>query len=174
MYQEKKILLEVKPIFYYTPAFITRLPISFFLTLWSTGFFGGIGFFILRSINTSMGFEMLPARLAFPIAGFGAFFLVQLMSLYWEKLYYEKTKYIFYEDELVYYEGYWGIQEKSISYKKIQEVSLSKGIFQQMYNLGTIKITTAANSEYNTGIQVKNIENPDGVYKFFKEIIKEK
>jgi len=172
---EKEPLLVLSPRFCFWSAFICRIPLTLFFTVWSTGFFGGFGLAAVMGLKHVLGYQIVPTWFTFVFFGVLALFITQFLSLYWEQKYYEKTKYVFYPDELVYYEGYWGIQEKSISYKNILEVSLKKGFFQQQYNLGSIKISTAASCGENSsaGIQIKDIENPDKVYKFFKNILNE-
>ena len=175
MFEENKELLVVKPKFLFMPAFLCRIPITIFITIWSAGFFGGFSFAGIMGLKQVLGYQIVPTWLPFVTFGVLAFLTSQFFSLFWEQKFYEKTKYVFYPDELVYYEGYWDIQEKSINYKNILEISLRKGVFQQMYNLGTIQINTAAGSSNSTtGIRIKDIENPDEVYKFFKNMLNQK
>ncbi|MEI7474937.1 MAG: PH domain-containing protein [bacterium] len=165
-------IITLKPKFLFWPSFFARIPITIFITIWSTGFFGIFGMFGLMGLKSVIGFEILPHWFSFVFAGFTALVLSQFYSLYMDEKNYEKTRYLFYEDELVYYDSYWVIQEKCISYKNIIEVSLTKGIIQQQNNLGTIKLNTAAGCESSTsGILIKDIENPDKIYKTIKKLI---
>jgi membrane protein YdbS with pleckstrin-like domain len=90
---------------------------------------------------------------------------------------YEKTEYRFYKNRLEYYEGFFNIEEKSISYDRITEVGLRKGILQRQYGLGTITLSTpatgvSANRAGRSGIRVADIENPDEIYTEVKRLIK--
>ena len=81
---------------------------------------------------------------------------------------YRKTEYRFYPTKLDYYEGFFTVEEKTIDFSKITEVHLRKGVFQRMYGLGTIIISTAT---IGSGIKITDIEDPDGIYQQVKEII---
>ena len=75
-----------------------------------------------------------------------------------------------------YYEGFFSVEEKTIRYKSITEVYLRKGVFQKMYGLGTIVLSTPATGSQGanhsrSGIRVVDIENPDRVYTKIKELI---
>ncbi len=167
-------LMLLKPKFLTIPAFIVRIPLTIFLTVWGTGFFGGfmfLGITGLKELNFNMDF--IPPWLVFAIPGIIFFVSVQFLSIFVEQKKYDNTEYIFYPDELVISENFWGKREKSLRYKNILEVSLKKGPFQQMYNIGSVVVYNASNTESNTGLEIKNVENPESVYNKIKSLINE-
>ncbi|NQU17653.1 MAG: PH domain-containing protein [Candidatus Saganbacteria bacterium] len=92
-----------------------------------------------------------------------------------KKITYGKTSYRFYNTRLDYFEGFWTVEEKTIDYRKVTEVNLRKGFIQKMFGLGTIILSTpATGGSYGmamSGIHLKDLENPDQVYKKLKELV---
>ncbi len=167
-------LMVLKPRFLFMPAFLTRIPLTLFMTVWGAGFFGGfifLGAMGLKEIGIDLTY--LPPYLPFVIPGFIFFFAVQFGSVIMEQKKYEKTEYIFYPDELVIAENIFGKRERSLRYKNILEVSLKKGPFQQMYNIGSVVVYNASGTESTSGLAVNNIENPEQVYNQIKSLINE-
>ncbi len=60
----------------------------------------------------------------------------------------------------------------SIAYKDIKEISLSQGIFQRKFNVGSVKITTNATKEF-AGFEIYNIENYQEVYDYLSKKVAE-
>lgn len=174
MYESREPLMEVKPQFIYWPAFITRIPLTIFMTIWGAGFCGGFSLFGIKGLEALGVSFMSFIPPWFPFLFFGLLFFigVQFWSINLEQKTYEKTVYKFYPEEIIYYEGFWTIEEKSISYRNILEVSHQKGVFQQQYGLGTVKLmTAAAHSGRGDGILIKDIPDSENVYRFLKEHI---
>ena len=99
---------------------------------------------------------------------------VPLIAYLAGKLTYAKTEYRFYKDRLEYAEGFWTIENKTIRYDRIVEVSMRRGVIQKAYNLGTIFLATPAGApggKTASGIQVKDIENPEDVYAALQKLI---
>jgi len=106
------------------------------------------------------------------------FFGIPITAYLAKKSTYAKTEYRFYQDKMDYYEGFFTVEEKTMSYRNITEVSLRKGIFQKSYGLGTIFLATPATGYSGSGrgmsrsgISVVDIENPEEVYRKIKELI---
>ena len=136
----------------------------------------------MLSLNLSLPFW-------FTFVFFGLLFLfgIPLIGYFAKKKTYQKTEYRFYQDKLEYFEGFFSIHEKSITYKNITEAQLRKGIIQRGYNLGTIILATPATGVYGggwqsssgrgmpfSGIKILDIEYPDDNYRKIKEFINKK
>lgn len=166
-------LMVLKPKFLALPSFLFRIPLTLFMTVWSAGFFGGFSIFGamgLKHIGVDLTF--LPVWSPFVFFGGLAFFMIQFYSFYMDMKKIQNTEYRFYEDELVCSEFFLGVQEKTISYSRILEIGLQKGIFQQKYGVGTITASTAA-TEGAQGIKITDIPNPDTVYNKLRQLVKD-
>lgn len=108
--------------------------------------------------------------------GIGVFFGIPLIAYVTRLKTYARTKYTFYPTKLEYYEGFFTVEEKTIDYANVTEVNLRKGVFQKMYGLGTIVLstpaTTHASGRVRSGIHLRDIANPDRVYKQVKDLLK--
>lgn len=172
--QPDKIILTVKPVFIGWATFLGLLPVTLFLTVWGAGLFGG---FTFMGINALTGGLDDPSVTWQPFVFWGVlfFFGVPLISYFGKKYTYKYTIYNFYGTKVEYIENFWTKEIKSVSYKRILEVNLKKGLLQQGYNLGTIVLSTAAtgdiSKEARSGITIANIENPDVVYNKIKQLV---
>ena len=72
------------------------------------------------------------------------FVAVPLVAYLGKKLNCARTEYKFLKNRLEFQQGFFYINEKVIRFKDIKEVTLRKGIFQRMYDLGTIYLATEA------------------------------
>jgi membrane protein YdbS with pleckstrin-like domain len=160
----------LKPVFVGWVTALSIIPLQIFFTLWGGMFFGGFGMFAVKALKLP-----LPEWFTFVFFGCLFFFGIPFLAYISKKKTYAKTEYRFYRTRLDYYEGFFTVEEKTIDYRNITEVNLSKGIFQQKYRLGTIILSTPAAGYARTramsGIQIADIENPDEVYKQVKELI---
>lgn len=163
-------VLELKPVFVPLVTMLSVLPIQLFLTVWGAGFFGGIGMAAVKALELN-----LPPWFTFVFFGCLFFFGVPLFVYVVKKKSYAKTIHRFFTAKLDYYEGFFTIEEKTISYKNITEVNLRKGIFQRQYGLGTIFLSTPATGysrgRSRSGIAIADIENPDEVYQHVKNLV---
>lgn len=169
--EKEKPLLEIKPVFISSVTALSVLPLQIFFTIWGAGFFGGFGLIITKFLRLN-----LPIWFTFVFSGCVFFFGIPLLVYNAKKNAYKKTKYIFYQTKLDYYEGFFAVEEKSMSYKNVTEIYLRKGVFQKNHGLGTIVLSTPAtgfqgSGRAQSGIKIVDIENPDKVYKQLKEII---
>lgn len=168
---DKEPLLEIRPYYLYWPAFFTRIPMTIFFTIWGAGFCGGFSLAGVMSLQ-KIGFpfaKLIPMWFPFVFFGLVFFLGTQFWSLIAEQKAYEKTRYLFFEDEIICHEGFWHTQEKAVRYKNIVEISHIKGFFQQKFGLGTIKFTTAGHGGSGEGVEIKDIPDSENVYRFIKE-----
>jgi len=166
------LVLTLKPKFVALPFLITLIPLQIFLTIWSAGFLGVITnlafVFIGQARGMDNGFGLLP----FAFWGIASFIGIPVIAFILTKGTYNNSFYSFYETKLEYSENFLTKELKTINYKRIIEVYLRKGIFQQAYGLGTIFLSTASsNGISNAGITIRNIPNPDQYYHKIKELI---
>ena len=164
-------VMKMKPKFISALSLLIIMPINIFLTIWVTIFFGGIGMAAFNAVGMNF-----PNWLTFAIAGGLFFFLFPILVYFVQKKSYSKTDYRFFSDKIEYYEGFFNIEEKSMKYKNVTEVYLRKGIFQKMYGLGTIVLSTPATgtqggNRSRSGIRVVDIENPDEIYAKVKDLV---
>lgn len=86
---------------------------------------------------------------------------------------YKSYNYDFYKTKVIYKDSFINISEKEVKYKNIREVYLRRGLFQRMFNLGTIVLYTNAETGFANGIFIKDVENSEQLYKEIKELIDE-
>ncbi len=163
-------LLVLRPVFVPSVAIASIIPLQLFFTDWGGGFFGGFGMFGAQALGLD-----LPMWFTFVFFGALFFFAIPFIAYTAWKKTYAKTEYRFFPNKLDYYEGFFTVEEKSIAYRNITEVNLRKGIFQQKHGLGTIVLSTpatgAGSGRARSGIRVRDIENPDVVYRQVKDLI---
>jgi membrane protein YdbS with pleckstrin-like domain len=161
----------LKPIFIPQLAITSVLPLQIFLTIWGTFFFGGFATVGLQAFDLG-----LPAWAPFVISGSVFFFGIPLLAYVTKQKSYTRTEYRFFPHKLDYFEGFFTVEEKSINYDNVTEVNLRKGVFQKMYGLGTIVLSTPAtgfgNGRARSGIHIADVRNPDRVYQQIKDLIK--
>lgn len=164
-------ILVLRPKFLPLVTALSVLPLQIFFTIWGAGFFGGFSMFAVKALNLS-----LPSGFTFVFFGCLFFFGIPIVAYLAKKKTYAKTEYRFYPTKLDYYEGFFATEEKTIGYKNVNEVNLRKGVFQKMYGLGTIILSTPAtgfqsSGRARSGIRVADIENPDLVFRQVKELV---
>ena len=164
-------ILVLKPKFLPLVTAFSILPLQMFFTIWGGGFFGGFSLFAVKALNLP-----LPTWSTFVFFGCLFFFAIPIVTYVAKKKSYAKTEYRFYPTKLDYYEGFFTTEEKAINYKSVNEIYLRKGIFQKMYGLGTIMLSTPATGSQDSGrarsgIRVADIENPGLVYSQVKELV---
>jgi len=78
-----------------------------------------------------------------------------ILVIYWlyvliiGRLEYKKAYYLFKEDVMNYQIGIINTENKMVRYKHIKEITVTSSIFQRMFNLGTIKLSTSAEGSFN-------------------------
>lgn len=171
-------MFTVRPVFVGWIALLYQLPVQLFLTFWSAMFFGGL----------AGSFHFFPKNSPVPFVLFGAiaFLGVPLVAYFGKKLNYARTEYKFADDRLEFEEGFFTINEKIVRYKDIREVTLRKGFFQRLYDLGSIYLATEATGASNrpnifgafgfgnvsaSGIGVHDIRNPDQTFERVRNMV---
>ncbi len=174
---------EDQPIYVLRPTFIgwvtalSVLPIQIFMTIWAGGFCGGFSTLGMKGLQAVGLGGVLPPWFPFVFFACLAFFGIPGVVYFGKMRTYARTEYRFYPNRLEYYEGFLNIQQKSILYRNVQEVTLRKGLIQRRYNLGTIVLSVPADMiagrGLRGGIQVADIEAPDDVYEAVKKLIRD-
>ena len=168
--------LSLKPVFVGWIALLVQLPFQLFLSVWSGGFFG----VMIAQITNS--WPLVPSILIG-----GTMFVAMPVIVYTvKKLNYARTEYRFYPDRVEFEEGFFTINKKVVKFQDVKEVTLRKGVLQQLYGLGTIYLSTLATGVdaptglFNafafgnisaSGVSVRDIPNPDDAYDAIKKMV---
>jgi len=170
--------LSIKPVFVGWITLLIQLPLQLFFTLWSGGFFGGMG----------MSFGIFPqgSRVPFIVCGAIAFFGFPIVAYVGKKLNYGRTEYRFYADRLEFDEGFFSINKKVIKFRDVKETTLRKGILQQLYGLGSIYLATMATGSSRginpfaalgfgnvsaSGVTIRDIGDPDSTFEKVRKLV---
>lgn len=165
---EKQDTLVLRPVFVGWVNLVSYLPLFVFFTIWGTGFCGGFGSILFKALGLPRGGSFLLAFLFFA-------FVVPVIVYNVRKRTVQQTVYRFTPTKFEYFEGFWTVEEKEIELKHVMEVTLRRGVLQRNYNLGTLVLATpatgTASGSARSGIEIRDIENPDKVYKQVKDWI---
>ncbi len=166
----------VKPVFIGWIVLLAQLPLQLFFTVWSGGFFGGM---------TSVFFPK-GSHISFLFFGLVAFFGFPLVAYVGKRLNYSRTEYKFFDDRVEFEEGFFSLNKKVIRYSDVKEITLHRGMFQRIYNLGSIYLATlATGSTRNTnvfgafgfgnvsasGVTVRDIADPENNYARIRQLV---
>jgi membrane protein YdbS with pleckstrin-like domain len=171
-------MFSLRPVFVGWIVLLYQLPFQLFFTIWSTFFFGGM----FSSLH------LFPNGSPVPFVFFGtlAFFAVPLVTYFGKKLNYARTEYKFSNDRLEFEEGFFTINEKVVRYRDVKGVTLRKGFFQRMYDLGTIYLATEATGSSTrpnvfsafgfgnisaSGVGVCDIRSPDQTFERIRSMV---
>jgi membrane protein YdbS with pleckstrin-like domain len=172
------VKLSIKPVFVGWITLLTQLPLQLFFTVWSGGFFGGIG--------TTIGIFPQDSRMPFIVCGAIAFFGVPIVAYVGKKLNYSRTEYRFYADRLEFDEGFFSINRKIVKFRDVKETTLRRGILQRTCGLGSIYLATLAtgsNGNANpfialgfgnvsaSGVIVRDINDPDDTFEKVRQLV---
>jgi uncharacterized membrane protein YdbT with pleckstrin-like domain len=173
-----EVKLSVKPVFVGWINLLAQLPLQLFFTVWSGGFFGGLG--------TAFGIFPQDSRVPFIVCGALAFFGVPIVAYVGKKLNYSRTEYRFYADRLEFDEGFFSINKKVIKFRDVRETTLRKGVLQRACGLGSIYLATLATGSAGnsnpfvalgfgnvsaSGVIVRDISYPDEIYEKVRQLI---
>ncbi len=168
----KKPLLCLRPKYKFLPLFLSILPIQVFMTIWSGGFFGGFSHAFIKQTGYFSG---LPSYAPFAFFGTLAFLLVPFLVIIPTQKTYKETTYKVYPDRIEYMEGFWSVEKKVVYFKDIREIYCRTGVFQKMYGLGTIVLSSPMTGSTmgvsRSGFKLKDISNPDIMYKRLQGLI---
>lgn len=109
-----------------------------------------------------------------------------LIMIYIKKKNYESTVYDIYEDRIELQEGYFTSHKKIIPYKDVREISVRRGILQNIWGVGSIYIATAASGAVSSsyysgtggnlsaasGLIIRDIDYSEAVYKTLQDLLK--
>ena len=84
---------------------------------------------------------------------------------------YNRISYTFYSDNLTYEDTFLNQQRKVIKYENIKEVEVRRTIIDRIMGFGIIIISTNAEGNFNSGLIIYGIENPDEVYKIINDLL---
>jgi membrane protein YdbS with pleckstrin-like domain len=169
--------LSIKPVFVGWITLLMQLPFQIFLAVWSGGFFGVIAANLMGGT-----WAWLP-----PLLIGGTVFVVMPVAVYTvRKLNYARTEYRFYPDRVEFEAGFFTINKKVVKFRDVKEVTLRKGILQQLYGLGTIYLSTLATGVATpaspfaafgfgnisaSGVSVRDVPKPDDAYETIKKMV---
>ena len=167
----QKPLFVMKPVFLPGVTLLSAIPIQIGTTLLGGGLLGMLGALAVKVLHINVP-EWFPAV----FLGAILFCLVPIMAYVQKKKGYEHTEYRFYGTEFRWYSGWSTMEETTIHYTNISGVSLSKGILQKRYGLGTLFLLIQAIGETESDIarsriKLADIPDPDEVYAQIKKLI---
>jgi len=108
----------------------------------------------------------------FLYSGLFFFITIPIIAIFISKRTYDLTRYVFFEDRLEYYEGFWNVERKIINYHSITEVALKKSIIQRIYHMGSIHVLIPSLSNRQPGIVIADIKNPEKAFHFLQKVIR--
>ena len=88
-----------------------------------------------------------------------------------QKTQYKHLKYDFYKTKVLFEDSFLNLAQKEVKYKYIREVTMRQSFIQRWFNIGNIILYTNAETGFDNGISITNVENVQDVYKRIKEII---
>jgi uncharacterized membrane protein YdbT with pleckstrin-like domain len=167
------VTLSVRPVFVGWITLLLQLPFQIFLAIWSGGFFG-----VMAANLTGNTWQWPPTLLI----GGTVFVVLPIVIYTVKKLNYTRAEYRFYPDRVEFEEGFFSISKKVVKFEDVKEVTLRKGIFQQLCGLGTIYLSTVATGVDGpasfgvgnvsaSGVSVRDISNPDETYDAIKKLV---
>ncbi len=159
--------LVLRPRFVASTAIVRSLPLALFFALWGGGFFGGFCTFVVQAIGADV-----PPWSPFLICGSLALVGIPLVYFQFLKRSYARTEYRFFPHKLEYFEGFFGVEEKSLSLSAVREVHLKKGVLQERHGIGTVVLATSSETDARRGgLRLVDVEDPDRVYAAVKELL---
>jgi len=167
---DSRPVMVVKPSFQPMAVLVSYAPIWGFAVFWCSLFFGGIANSFVKHANP----QASPLPL-FVFCGIAALIGFPSLVLFATQRAYAKSEYRIYRTRLEFFEGFWTVEEKTIEYKFITEVNLTRNIIQRQFNLGTIVLSTTATGSAagvaKSGISLRDIKTPEYFYSKIKELI---
>lgn len=165
--RDDEIVLTLKPRFISISALLMIIPPTFFFSIWCGVFLGGISqiFFAQHggvNIWPFLIFAILPLLIIPPASYF--------MALGKNR----NTIYKFYRTKVEYHEGFLGKDTKTLSYNRVLETELRRGVIQQQFGVGSVFLSTggaAISGAGGNGVSIADIPNPEENYKLIKDLI---
>ena len=158
--------LVARPFFNKTLTLLSSLPLGLFFTAWGAGFGGTLSTVVVNKVLDLDVPFWIPYAFFGCVIGLGMPFLLYTAK----KRTYAQTEYLFFKDRLEYAEGFWTAEKKTIRYDRISETSMSRGVIQKRYGVGTIFLSTAG-GKASSGIKIRDIEDPEAAYETVQKLI---
>lgn len=173
--KSKEILFKVKPTFKFTYLAMFRIvkPLIYFVILVVVALLIiNLGIeeankFEISSLSMYEFIPMLVILLGIPLIGL----IVSIIKMFFDRRQYENYEYVFFNDRIVYKDGYLNVSEKELRYLNVKEIAKRQTFIQRVFNIGNIILFSSAENGISSGIYMENIENVDDVYTKIKEII---
>ena len=148
---------------------VRYIPVQLNLTLMGGLIFG----LMIVAYHLFSGTLVHPLR---PFIFFGTvFFIMVPLFIY---IAYRKTlagtRYEFYTDRIEYYEGLWTVQHKTVYYKQIAGLDLSRNLIQRFYQVGTIRIDVPSFGSKFRGLFIADIPHSQEMYDKINQLILER
>ena len=109
----------------------------------------------------------------FMFGGIGLLIVLVIIAIKvaFQKRQYAHLTYDFYKTKVLFEDSFLNLQQKEVKYKYIREVTMRQSFIQRWFNLGNIILYTNAETGFDNGISITNVESVQDVYKKIKEII---
>ncbi len=168
----------VRPVFIGWITLLMQLPLQLFFTVWAAIFFGGM-------IQTT-GLIARGSPLPYVVFGAIGFFGLPLVAYVGKKLNYSRTEYQFFPDRLEFEEGFFSVNDKTVKFRDVSEVTLHRGALQRLYGLGTVYLATPATGSSGnfspfvalgfgnvsaSGINVRDIAEPEQTFDRIRRLV---
>lgn len=165
---DNEIVLTLKPRFIWPAVLFVVVPSTLFFSIWCAIFFGGMAqmyFYNHGGVNYA----------AFIVCGLLPLLTIPPINFFVALQKNKNTIYHFYKTKVEYHEGFLGKDSKTLSYSKVLETELRKGLIQQNFGVGTIYLSAGgvsiAGASAGNGVTIADIPNPDENYKLIKNLI---
>lgn len=156
-----------KPKFIFTKVYIQTLVIF-------TAPFLFFAFFTASVLDDSFGFSNVAYSEYFWFYGLVSFLIIAYIYTIIVRFNYVATRYELKVDGLIYAEGFLNTVNKEIKWRRVVEISLKRSLWQRVFDLGTVVVSTAATGDQtaghmtSTGIHLTDLENYDDAYTIIK------
>lgn len=94
-----------------------------------------------------------------------------VIQIFLQVMQYHNTSFTFYDKYLTYEDNFLNQHKKTIQYLNIREIEIRKNIWDRMNGFGIIVIYTNAENEYNNGLVMFGVKNPDEYYAKIDEVV---
>lgn len=158
---DKEIQLTVKPKFKFAYLTLPSLIIWFIIIAVVAG--------IMELAASEEGINGI--GFLFGLIIFGIILLITLIKVAFQKTQYKKLTYDFYKTKVLFEDSFLNLAQKEVKYKYIREVTMRQSFVQRWFNIGNIVLYTNAETGFDNGINIVNVENVKEIYSKIKEIV---
>lgn len=138
-----------------------------FNLLFQSGYYFEALVILIIMIIASSRLGVMSVAIVFSVFMFGIFFV----RMFFKKKSIDSYKCCFYDTKLEYqYDFLFKKESKTIKYKDIKEIAFYQTIWERMFNLGRIVISTNSGNFLNNGIEIDSIYNVEEVCSKIKEV----